>query len=101
MFLERHHDGAHHPDTAGLVWFLHFNHLETTGESRVFFNMSLVFVPGCGGKGPKRATGKSGFQKISSIASPATACPDKRMRFVNEQDDGLGRSLDFVNYPAQ
>ena len=98
MFFERGDDAAHHQDGLCLVRFFDFDDLKAAGQGGIFFDMLFVFVPGRGGDGAQRAASQSGFEQIGGIAGAGSAtCADQRVRFVNEENDRLGRLLDFVD----
>ena len=101
VFFKRHHHGTQHADALGLVGLLYFHDLKAAGEGGILLDVTLVFVPGGGGDGAEGAAGEGGFEQIGGITGTAATSAHERVGFVNEQDDGLGRGLDFINHTAQ
>ena len=82
--------------------FADLDRLEAAAERRILLDMLAVFGPGRRGDGFQRATGKRRLQQIGGIArSRSTPSADQRVGLVDEQDDGGGRGLHFVDHRAQ
>src|SRR4051812_41626919 len=102
MFFERSGDAAHHEDGFVLGRFFDFDDLETASERGIFLEMLFVFVPGGGGDGAESAASESGFEQVGGIARAGRpARTDEGVGFVDEQDDGCGRLLNFLDYLAE
>src|SRR5438445_174871 len=102
VLFQRRHDAAHHQDRLLFGRLLDFDHLETAGQRRVFFNVFLVFVPRRRGDRAERAAGQRRLEQVGGVARAGRATgPDQGVDFVNEQNDRLGRLLDFLDDRAE
>ena len=87
-----------HPHRFFLAWLLNLNHLKPPGQRRIFFDVLLVFAPCRRSDRSQRSTRQRRLEQIRGVAltsRPTRA--DKGVRFVNKQNDRLGRCLYLVN----
>ena len=99
VLLHRLDDGAHHADGLRLIRFLDAHFLEAALQSRVAFEVLLVFVEGGGRDGAEFAASQGRFQEIRGVVLTGRAAgPDHRVRFIDEQNDRHGRRLHFLNH---
>ncbi len=102
VLLERLDQPAHHFRGGALIRFLDLDHLEPAGEGGVLLEVLFVLGPGRGGDGPQFAACQRRFEQVGGIAlAGAAAGTDHLVRFVDEQDDGGRRRLDFVDHRFQ
>src|SRR5690349_2477596 len=102
MLLHDLREAAKHLRRLAFVWLIDLNDLEAASESWVFLEILFVFSPSRGGDRAQRAAREGGLEKIGGVALTGLATSaNQRVSFVDEQDDGLGRRLDFFNDPAE
>ena len=93
---------AQHRYRLGIVRFIHLDHLETTGQGRVFFEIFLVFAPRGGRNRTHFAACQCRFQQIGGVVlASCTAGTNQGVRFVDEHDDRRGAGFDFINHAFQ
>ncbi len=98
MRLHRGHDRTQHRDRDGRLRLGDIDRLEAPGERRVLFE--ILAILGIGGRRdrPQPPPRQRRLQQIGGIPRPRlSARTDQRMRLVDEEDDGRGRALDFVD----
>src|SRR3989344_6691738 len=79
-------------------WFVHVYWLEATRECRIVFDVSLIFPECRRADDADLAARKRGLQHIRSIKrAVGSTCADKRVEFVDEEDDLPFRAFDFFH----
>ncbi len=102
MFFERPDQAPHHLDGRQLVRLFDFDHLEATGQSRVFLEILLVLGPGRRGDRPQFASSQCGLEQVRGVPLPGgPSGPDHRVGLVDKQNDRTGRCLDLVDHRLQ
>ena len=78
------------------------NGLETTLQSRVFFNIFTVLVQSRGTDAVQLAPCQHGFQEITRVhAALGLACADDGVQLVDKEDDAALGAFDLVEYGLQ
>ena len=68
VLLEDAGDFPHHQNGFLRAGFIDLDDLETTGKSRIFLDVLLVFPPGGGGDGAEGAAGQGRLEELGGIA---------------------------------
>ena len=72
--------------------------LKSSGKGRVLFKVFFILAPGGGGHGPQLAPRQRRFEQVCAVAAArGIAGAYQGVRFVDKQNGGHGRRLDFVN----
>ncbi len=98
MLLKRSHQSAHHDHALRFARLLHFDHLEATGQGRILLKVLFVFGPCRGGNGAQLTTCQCGLQQVGGVVlAGLSAGADHGVCFIDEQNDGSGRSFYFFD----
>ncbi len=85
VLLQGRNNPSEHGHALCLDWLFDLYHLETTGESWIFFKILFVFRPSRGGDGAQFAACQGWLQKVRGIALPRlSACANHGVSFVDE-----------------
>ena len=102
MLLENRRDAADHQNRLVLGRLLDLDDLEAPRQRGILLDVFLVLGPGGRGDRAQRAARQRRLEQVRRVAGAGGAAgADQRVRLVDEQDDRLGRRLDFVDHLAQ
>ena len=87
---------AQNRDRVFHVRFAHVHNLESPFERRILLNVLAVFVERGGANGAQFSAGQGGLEHVAGVnGALGRARPDKRVQFVDEQND---LAVGFVNF---
>ena len=93
---------AQHVDGFGFVGLVDLHQLKAACQRRVFLNVFFVLGPGGGTDGAQHAARQGGFEQVGRVARAGLATrADQCVHFVDEQNDGCGAGLHFVQKRTQ
>jgi len=102
VLLHRAGHAAHHQDGLGLAGLVDLHGLEAAGQRGVLLDVLLVLGEGGGADGAQLAARQRRLQQVGGVARAGLAAgTHQRVCLVDEQDDGLGAGLHFVDDRAQ
>src|SRR5487761_2799096 len=86
-------------DSVLKCWFGYLNWLETSLESSILFEVLAVLIKSCRTDGLEFTASKHWLQNACRInCTFGSACPNKSMNLVNEQDDVATCANFFENF---
>src|SRR6516162_7765651 len=98
MLFQNRSQTSDHQDRFTLTWLFHLDHLKSPGQRGILFKILLIFGPGGSRNSPQGATGKSGFEEISSVPlSGGTSRANQGVSFVDKKDNRFWRSLNLID----
>ena len=91
MLFQDGRQASNHEHGFGLRGLFHLDDLEAPGQRGVFFKLFFILRPSGRGDRAERPARERGLEQVGRVALAGRATrADERVRFINEQDHGLG-----------